>query len=200
MEGYFNDPRVIGAQAMLAREYNLDELSADSLRGLAEAYRRFLQEVVSLLDELWITPRSTPTDRERRRVALLAEVPDSQRAEDRDGDQADAAASIIADIDDGTAGAVMWWLRAARTAGLNADQRETLRRMYLDALSERDDSECIGCPDCIAADSDLCAVHEADFVMAERYHQLAVALGVAAGESPVGEARARARARAEQRD
>ena len=61
---------------------------------------------------------------------------------------------------------------------LSGEQRELLRRVFDDAFSERDDSDVPRCEDCAAAAGPLCAAHLASMDTADRYHQLAIALGV----------------------
>jgi hypothetical protein len=61
---------------------------------------------------------------------------------------------------------------------LSDDQRELLRRVFIDAFSERDDSDVPYCEECAAAAGALCTAHEADLDQADRYHELAIDLGV----------------------
>lgn len=61
---------------------------------------------------------------------------------------------------------------------LSDDQRELLRSVFDDAFSERDDSGVPRCEDCAAAAGPLCTGHANSLDTADRYHQLAIALGV----------------------
>lgn len=67
---------------------------------------------------------------------------------------------------------------AAAQLPLSDDQRELLRQVFIDAFSERDDSDVPGCEDCAAAAGPLCTAHGADLDQADRYHELGIALGL----------------------
>jgi hypothetical protein len=174
------DPRIASARALLAEQHQPITMTHAEIWALLARYQRRVHELLELLDELWISSRAPAAERARRAAELLAEVPQSQRASNPEGDYASVLADLLANIGDDSAAAVRDWLRVARRLALTGPQRDVMAQALADAADYRESGCDRACADCGASPSGLCADHEADMDKADSYRALARALGIEA--------------------
>jgi hypothetical protein len=161
-------------------ERDLPTLPAAIRERVTAELLRHGEALLEVVDDIFLPVPPSDSEKGRAAAALLAEVPESERAREghRHRDPAWAASTIIGAIGDDTAAIVARWLRAARREGLTAAQRETLATVLGDAIAYWQREASVPCTDCEDAATDLCDDHAADLDRVDTYKALASELGV----------------------
>jgi hypothetical protein len=137
------------------------------------------EALLGIVDDNFLPVPAAGSAKGRAAAALLAEVPESQRAtQERDRDAAWAVSTLVASLGDDTAATVTSWLRAVRREGLTGPQRETLAKVFGDAIGTWQREASAHCDDCENSAADLCDTHAADLDRADSYRALGRELGI----------------------